>query len=404
MKRKIALAYSGGLDTSVAIKWLQEKYDSDVVTVTLNLGQPEDIRSIEDLSKQSGGIEHHTIDAKKEFIEKYVFPSIRANGLYEGKYPLGTALGRPLIAAKLVEIAEKVGCYAVAHGCTGKGNDQFRLDITVKALNPNLKVIAPVREWNLTRDQEVAYANSHGIAISPNKTTYSVDQNLWGRSIEAGKLEDPTVEPPEDVFEWVNPVSKTPDKPRYLELKFHEGIPVSIDKEEMSGVDLVSYLNQIAGSYGVGVIDHIEDRLVGLKSREVYEAPAAITITEAHKDLEKTVLTRHQLSFKTVAEQQWAWLVYSGLWVEPLRTDLEAFINSTQKRVNGNVKLMLHKGSLRVVGRSSPCSLYDSGLATYTASSTFDQKAATGFSDLWGLASRVAYRVGYNRNMEGKES
>lgn len=393
MKRKIALAYSGGLDTSVALKWIQEKYDSDVVTVTLDIGQLEDISEIERKSRQAGGIKHYTIDAKKEFIQDYIFPSIQANGLYEGKYPLGTALGRPLIAAKLVEVAKKEDCFAVAHGCTGKGNDQVRIDVTVQAMNPHLKVIAPVREWNLTRDQEAAYAEAHSIPISPKKTVYSIDQNLWGRAIEAGPLEDPAVEPQEDIFEWIKPLGETPNEPCYLELEFRNGVPVAVDGEEMSGVELVSYVNRVAGSHGVGVIDHIEDRLVGIKSREVYEAPAAITIIEAHRDLEKLVLTRHQIAFKAIVEQQWAWLVYSGLWVEPLRKDLEKFISSTQKKVGGKVKVKLFKGSVRVVSRSSPYSLYDTGLATYTKSSTFDQKAAAGFSDLWGLSSRVAYRA-----------
>ncbi len=394
---KIALAYSGGLDTSVALKWLQEKYDSEVVTVTLDIGQLEDFAEIEEKSRQSGGLKHYTIDGKKEFIEEYVFPSIRANGLYEGKYSLGTALARPLIAKKLVEIAEKEGCYAVAHGCTGKGNDQIRFDVTSLALNPDLKVIAPVREWNLTRDQEVEYAKKHKIPFSPKKSTYSIDQNLWGRSIEAGPLEDPFFEPPEEAFEWVKPVGETPDAPGYLELEFKNGVPVSADGREMAGIELVNYVNKVAGTHGVGVVDHIEDRLVGIKSREVYEAPAATTIIEAHRDLEKLVLTRNQLVFKGQVEQQWTWLVYSGLWIEPLRQDLEAFIDSTQTRVEGKVKLKLFKGSLRVVGRTSPYSLYNMGLATYTTSSTFDQKAAVGFSDLWGLSSRVAYRVGLEK-------
>lgn len=403
MKKKIALAYSGGLDTSVALKWLQEKYEADIVTVTLDIGQLENIRAVEEKAKQVGAVKHYTITAKTEFIEDYVYPSIKANGLYEGKYPLGTALARPLIAAKLVEVAEKEGCYAVAHGCTGKGNDQIRFDVTVKALNPQLKVIAPVREWNLTRDQETAYAKVHGIPVSPKKSLYSIDQNLWGRSIEAGPLEDPDAEPPEDAFQWCKPLDETPNEPRYLEIEFRGGVPAAVNGEEMRGVKLVSYVNRVAGSHGVGVIDHVEDRLVGIKSREVYEAPAAVTIIEAHKDLEKLVLTRHQLAFKTQVEQQWAWLVYSGLWVEPLRKDLETFINSTQTNVDGKVKVKLFKGGVRVVGRSSPHSLYDTGLATYKASSTFDQKDAVGFSNLWGLSSTVAYRVASTSDAQSED-
>ena len=404
MASKIVLAYSGGLDTSVALKWIQEKYRSEVVTVTLDLGQLENISEIEERSRQSGAIKHYTIDAEKEFIEGYIFPAIRANGLYQGKYPLGTALARPLIAAKLVEVAEKEGCYAVAHGCTGKGNDQVRLDVTIQALNPSLKIIAPVRDWNLSRDQEAAYAESKGIHLPPKTTAYSIDQNLWGRAIEAGPLEDPAAEPPEDIFEWIKPIQETPDEPAYLELEFHEGVPVSVDGEEMSGVELVAYVNRLAGSHGVGIVDHVEDRLVGIKTREVYEAPAAITIIEAHRDLEKIVLTRRQLEFKVGVEQQWAWLVYAGLWIEPLRKDLDALIDSAQRKVDGNVKVKLFKGNVRVVSRSSPHSLYDTGLATYTDSSTFDQKAAAGFSDLWGLSSRAAYKLDSDRVAEGEKS
>lgn len=394
MKRKVVLAYSGGLDTSVILKMIQEKYDSDVVTVTLDIGQLDDLKEINEKSRKAGSISHYTIDAKKEFVDDFIFPSIKANGLYEGKYPLGTALGRPLIAAKLVEVAKKEGCYAVAHGCTGKGNDQIRLDVTIKALDSSLKIIAPVRDFNLTRDQEVDYAKLHNISISQKKSMYSIDQNLWGRAIEAGPLEDPYAEPLDDVLEWCKPINDTPNEPKYLELTFLEGVPVAIDGKVMGGVELINYVNHVAGSHGVGVIDHIEDRLVGIKSREVYEAPAAVTIIEAHNDLEKLVLTRNQMEFKTLIEQKWAWLIYNGLWIDPLRKDLDCFIDSIQRKVEGKVKVKLFKGHVKVVGRSSPYSLYDAGLATYTSSSTFDQKAAIGFSDLWGLSSRVAHNIG----------
>ena len=400
MKGKVVLAYSGGLDTSVAVKWLQEKHNSEVVTVTLDIGQVENVGEIEEKSRQAGSVAHYNINAQKEFIDDYVFPSIKANGLYENKYPLGTALGRPLIAAKLVEVAEKEGCYAVAHGCTGKGNDQVRLDVTVQALNPNLKIIAPIREWNLTRDQEVEYAKSHGITISPKASKYSIDQNLWGRAIEGGPLEDPSKEALDDVLEWSKPLRDTPDEPEYLELQFRSGIPIAINGKKMEGVELVNLVNQIAGSHGIGIIDHLEDRLVGIKSREVYEAPAAAVIIEAHMDLEKLVLTRHQVGFKAIVEQQWAWLVYSGLWVDPLRYNLDKFIDSTQKKVEGKVKVKLFKGNARVVSRSSPYSLYDSELATYSASSSFNQKTAEGFTDLWGLSSRVAHNVNYKKAKE----
>ena len=392
MRKKIALAYSGGLDTSVALKWLQEKYDSDIVTVTLDIGQLENINEIEEKSRKTGGIKHYTINAEKEFVENYIFPSIKANGLYEGKYPLGTALARPLIAAKLVEIAEKEGCFAIAHGCTGKGNDQVRFDVTAKALNPKLKVIAPVREWNLSRDQEIEYAKSRNIEVSPRKTIFSIDQNLWGRSIESGPLEDLNVEPPEEAFEWCKSLNETPSEPGYIELEFKRGIPIAVNGKEMNGVDLISKVNLLAGAHGIGIIDHIEDRLVGIKSREVYEAPGAVTIIEAHRDLEKLVLTRNQINFKTIVEQQWTWLVYAGLWIEPLKIDLDKFLNSTQKYVTGKVRMKLFKGNLRVVGRSSPFSLYDKNLATYNSDSTFVQNDAIGFINLWGLPSIVGFK------------
>lgn len=385
------LAYSGGLDTSVAIKWLQEKYGVDVVTLTVDLGQGEDLASVARKAELLGVRRHYAIDARNEFVQDFVYPSIRANGLYEGKYPLSTALGRPLLARKLVEVAAKERAFAVAHGCTGKGNDQVRFDVTVKSLKPDLRVIAPVREWNLSRDQEILYAQEHQIPLKA-KSIYSVDQNLWGRSVESGPLERPEEEPPAEVFEWTRPVEETPAEAGYLEIRFEAGVPVAVNGSDLPPVELVSYVNQFAGNHGVGIIDHMEDRLVGIKSREVYECPAALCLIEAHRDLEKLVLTRHEVAFKVLVEQEWAWLVYSGLWVEPLREDLQAFIDKTQGRVEGIVRLKLYKGGFRVVGRSSPYSLYSLGLATYEAASTFDQKSATGFIELWGLPSRVARR------------
>ena len=390
---KVVLAYSGGLDTSVAIKWLEEKYDARVVTLTVDVGQHEDLKAIAEKAKMLGVERHYSIDAKAEFAYDYIYPSIKANGLYEGKYPLSTALARPLIASKLVEVAQKEKADAVAHGCTGKGNDQVRFDVTIKALAPQLKIIAPVREWNLSREEEIQYAKEHGVPVEEKKSVFSIDQNLWGRSIESGPLEQPDFEPPEDAFEWVKPLSKTPDEPAYVELGFKDGVPVSLDGSEMAPVELISYLNEKAGLHGVGVIDHIEDRLVGIKSREVYECPAAVCIIEAHKDLEKMVLTRHQLMFKELVDREWAWLVYSGLWVDPLRRNLEAFIDSTQKVVNGSVRLKLYKGGLRVVGRKAEKSLYDIKLATYDKTSVFKQRAAEGFIDLWGLPSTTAYQL-----------
>jgi argininosuccinate synthase len=374
----------------VCVRWLQEKYDADVVTVTLDLGQHDDLKEIEKRSKLIGAKRHYTIDAKEEFIEDYVFPSVMANALYEGKYPLSTALGRPLIGKKLVEVSEKEGADAVAHGCTGKGNDQVRIDVTVRALNPSLQVIAPVREWNMSRDEEISYAQKRGLPVKPSTSIFSVDQNIWGRSIESGPLENPNKEPPSNAFEWTVSPEDAPDEPGYLELYFQEGIPARVNGRSMEPLNLVSYVNEFAGSHGVGRIDHIEDRLVGIKSREVYECPAASVIIEAHQDLEKLVLTRHELAFKAQVEREWAWLVYSGLWLEPLRVALDRFISATQHRVTGSVKLKLFKGSAMVVGRSSDYSIYDVGLSTYGRGSTFDQKSAVGFIELWGLQSRVA--------------
>jgi argininosuccinate synthase len=392
-KERIVLAYSGGLDTSVMIKWLGEKFNYEVITVTVDLGQGEDFHFIEERAYKTGAIKHYSIDAKEEFANDYVSKSIKANGLYEDKYPLGTALGRPLIVYKMVDIAKRENAVAIAHGCTGKGNDQVRFDITAKALNPKLKIIAPVREWNLNREQEIEYAKSKGIFITSGAKKYSIDQNFWGRSIEGGPLEDPMNEPGEDVYEWVTPPIKAPDIPSYVEIYFEGGIPVSVDGKTMNLIEVTSFLNSLAGKNGVGLVDHIEDRLVGIKSREVYECPAAITITEAHKALEKMVLTRHEIEFKGHVDAQWARLVYFGLWTDPLREDLEGFIEATQKKVAGKVRLKLYKGSVSVVGLSSPYSLYDKSLSTYGIDSKFDQRDSQGFIEIWGLQSRVAFQV-----------
>ncbi len=393
MRDLVVLAYSGGLDTSVCVKWLQAKYNADVITVTLDLGQQDDLKEIGKRSFLLGARDHYEIDARNDFVAKYIHPAIKANGLYEGKYPLSTALGRPLIAEKLVEVAEKEGADAVAHGCTGKGNDQVRIDVTVRSLNPALKVIAPVREWNMTRDEEIVYAQDHGIPIKPSKSIYSVDQNVWGRSIESGPLEHPDLEPLADAFEWTTTPEDAPDTPGYLELEFLEGVPTKVNGRDLKPLELIQFVNQFAGSHGVGIIDHIEDRLVGIKSREVYECPAAVTIIEAHKDLEKLVLTRNELEFKSAIEREWAWLVYSGLWMEPLRAALDSFIETTQRRVKGKVRLKLYKGGMRVVGRSSENALYQLDLSTYNKESTFDQRNAVGFIELWGLQSRTAASV-----------
>ncbi len=403
-KEKVVLAYSGGLDTSIMIKWIQENYEADVITVTVDVGQGMDVETIEERALALGAFKHYTIDAKEEFVLNYVFPAIKANALYEEKYPLSSALSRPLIASKMVEVAEKEGATIVAHGCSGKGNDQIRFDITVKSLAPHLKVIAPVRDWQLTRDKEIEFAKERNLPIPLcGRNPYSIDQNLWGRSIECGVLENPDSEPPEDVFEWTLPPEKCPEKPEYITIDFEQGVPCALNNETMDPILLITKLNEIGGMHGIGRIDHIEDRVVGIKSREVYECPAATILLEAHKDLEKMVLTCHEITFKKYVDAQWAFLVYAGLWVDPLRSDLEAFINKTQERVCGRVKLKLYKGNLRVVGRSSKYSLYDLKLATYDVGTTFDQSLARGFIELWGLQSKTFHVLkGVLEAKEGK--
>jgi len=391
---KVVLAYSGGLDTSVIIKYLQQKYDAEVVTVTVDVGQRDDLKAIGDKANTLEVFKHYSIDAKEEFAEDYVFPSIKANGLYEEKYPISTALARPLIVSKLVEVAEKEEAQAVAHGCTGKGNDQVRFDVTIKSMAPGLKIIAPVREWDLHRDEEIKFAKENGIPI-PNDldSPYSIDQNLWGRSIECGILEYPEQEPPEEIFEWTVSPEKAPNKPEYVSIDFEKGIPYALNSEKMNPVELIDNLNEIAGRNGVGRIDHIEDRLVGIKSREVYECPAALVLLEAHKDLEKLVLTRHQLQFKKQIDTEWAFLVYTGLWMDPLKNNLDQFVESIHENVTGQVRIKVYKGSLMVVGRTSPMSLYDLNLATYNIETTFNQSCSEGFIELWGLPTRVSCQL-----------
>lgn len=391
MKEKIVLAYSGGLDTSVAVKWMQERRSAEVVTVTVDVGQQEDLKVIEENSKKIGAVRHYSIDARDEYVKDYVFRAVKANALYEEKYPLSSALSRPLIVNKLVDVARKEDATAVAHGSTGKGNDQVRFDVTIKSLAPDLKIVAPIREWNLSRDEEIKYAEKNGIPIPVNlDNPYSIDQNLWGRSIECGVLEDPGHEPPEEIFEWTVSPENAPSDAEFVSIGFDGGIPASIDGKKMSPLETVKMLNARAGRHGVGRIDHMEDRLVGIKSRECYECPAATVLLEAHRELEKTVLTRHELQFKRQVDTQWTFLAYAGLWMEPLREDLEEFIDKTQERVTGEVKLKLYKGSATVVSRSSPFSLYDANLATYNIETTFDQTWSPGFIEIWGLPTKAA--------------
>ena len=397
VRDKAVLAYSGGLDTSVCIRYLQTLYRYDVITVTVDCGQNDDYEEIEKKAEGIGAIKHIYIDAKEEFALNYVIPSIKANGLYQNKYPLATALARPLIATKVMEVANMEGAAAVAHGCTGKGNDQIRFDITMRSLNPRLKIVAPIRDMNLTRDIEIKFAEEQNIPITAIASKYSVDLNIWGRAIEGGNIEDAYLEPPEDAFQLVRFGNANAG---YLELEFKDGIPVAVDGKYMNINSLIEYVNKKVGSYGVGIVDHIEDRVIGIKSREVYEAPAAIAIIEAHKDLEKMVLTKHELRFKQLVDEQWSWIIYSGLWQDPLRTDLDRFIDATQTKVSGKVKLKMREGSLCAVGRESIYSLYKNDLATFSAGSNFDQGLAKGFVELWGLQSIIANAVAIERKFD----
>ena len=385
---KVVLAYSGGLDTSVCVKWLEEQ-GAIPYALYLDLGQGEPAEDVKAKALQIGAADAFVRDAKAEFVDEYVAPAIKANALYGGKYPLFTALARPLIAKKLVEAAREVGATHIAHGSTGKGNDQVRFDVTTASIAPDLTVVAPVRDWNMSRPEEMAYAEEHGIPVpTTRESPYSVDENLWGRSIEAGPLEDPDHEPTEDVFELTASPENAPDEPQYVEIGFEEGLPTTLDGEDLPLVDLISELGTIAGANGVGRIDMIEDRLVGIKSREIYESPAALTIIAAHRELETLTLTRDVLRFKTTIEQRYAELTYEGLWFTPLKTALDAFITQTQKTVTGTVRLKLYKGNATVVSRTAPNALYSKDLATYDPNSTFDEAAAAGFIALWGLSAR----------------
>ncbi len=393
---KTVLAYSGGLDTTTCIAWIKEKYGNEVITVTVDVGQQEDFKEIEERAYMAGSSKHYFVDAKDEFANDYIAMAIKANAMYEGKYPLSTSLARPLIAKKVVEIALRENADSVAHGSTGKGNDQVRFDVTIRALYPQVKVIAPVREWNMSRDEELKYLISKGIPYKPSRGEFSIDENLWGRSIESGRLEDPWVEPPEEAFAWTVSPEKAPDRPEYVEIYFENGIPVSLNGDRMNLVDLIKHLNIVGGRNGVGRVDHIEDRVVGIKSREVYEVPAATILIEAHRDIEKLTLPKSILRFKGLIEEQWSYMIYDGLWADPLREALEAFINETQKHVEGSVRLKLYKGGLRVVGRKSSRSLYKNELSTYASTSTFDQKQAIGFINLFALQTLVYREVNSN--------
>lgn len=387
--KKVVLAYSGGLDTSVAVKWLQEQ-GYEVVACCLDVGEGKDLAFVQQKALQVGAVQSYMIDAKEEFAEEFALTALQAHTMYEGKYPLVSALSRPLIAKKLVEVAEKENAVAVAHGCTGKGNDQVRFEVSIKALNPDLEVFAPVREWKWSRDEEIDYAQKHGIPIPINlDSPYSIDQNLWGRSNECGILEDPWAAPPEGAYDLTNPLEKTPDTPEIIEITFEKGKPTAIDGIQYSLSDLILHLNEVAGQHGVGRIDHVENRLVGIKSREVYECPGAVTLLKAHKELEDLTLVKEVAHFKPIVEQKMAELIYNGLWFSPLKEALDAFLQETQQNVTGVVRVKLFKGHAIVEGRKSPYSLYDENLATYTKADEFDHDAAVGFINLWGLPTKV---------------
>ncbi len=394
MPGKVVLAYSGGLDTSVAIKWLKENYDMEVVALTIDVGNEREFTAIKEKALKAGAVRAVVVDAKELFVRHFIFPALKADALYEGQYPLATALSRPLIGKLLVDVAREEKATAVAHGCTGKGNDQVRIEVSVNALAPDLKVIAPAREWGMTREETIKYAEKHGIPVPVTVASpYSIDENMWGRSIECGVLEDPWVEPPEDAFAWTKSAGETPDKPGYVEIDFEQGTPVAIDGKKVDSITLIQTLNKMAGSHGVGRIDHIENRLVGIKSREVYESPAALVLLQAHQALQAMTLSKEQLRFKQKVAMEYADLIYNGLWFTSFHENLAAYVQSSQRHVTGTVRLKLYKGSSSVVGRKSPYSLYSHGLATYDKGDVFDQSASAGFIHIWGLPIKTQAQI-----------
>ncbi len=394
---RVLLLYSGGLDTSVMLKWIQDEYDAEVVALTVNLGQPgEDYEVVKGKARQIGAVDAFVVDAREEFARDYLAPAIKANAIYGLGYPLFTSLGRPLIAKLAVEYARQSGCDTIAHGCTGKGNDQVRIEATIATLAPELKVIAPVRSWKMGRDEEVKYARENGIPVKggSEQAPYSIDDNLWGRSSEGRWIEDLTVAPQDDVFQLVTRPEEAPDESELVEIEFEHGLPTGLNGEPMRLVELIEELGRLGCKHGVGIVDHIEDRIVGLKVRDIYEVPAAAILLPAHAELERLVGTIHQNQFKTMLDQKWAYLVYAGLWWEPLRTDLDAYMDAANAQVTGKIGVKLFKGSAKVVTRESPYAVYDSQLASFSESGgIFKQEASPGFIELWSLQSRMAWQV-----------
>jgi argininosuccinate synthase len=394
---RVLLLYSGGLDTSVMLKWIQDEYGAEVVALTVNLGQPgEDYEVVKGKALRLGAIEARVLDARDEFAHEFVAPAIKANAVYGLGYPLFTALGRPLIAKLAVTVARETGCDTIAHGCTGKGNDQVRIETTIATLAPELKVIAPVRSWQMGREEEIAYARENGIPVKGGTETapYSLDDNLWGRSSEGKWIEDLAHAPEDDVFQLVTRPEEAPDEPELVTLDFERGLPVALNGEPMGLVELLERVGDIGARHGVGIVDHIEDRIVGLKVRDIYEVPAAAIVLTAHAELEKLVGTIHQNQFKPALDQKWAYLVYAGLWWEPLRGDLDAYMERVNEQVTGRIGLKLYKGSVRAVTRESPNAVYDAQLASFAQSGgLFSQTASPGFIELWSLQSRMAWRV-----------
>jgi len=389
MAKKIVLAYSGGLDTSIAVRWLKEEKGYDVVALTVDVGMDRDRETLQSRAMAAGAVGYEWADAQDTFIRHFVFPALAAGARYQG-YPLATALSRPLIARELVAVARAEGATAIAHGCTAKGNDQVRLDVSVGALAPDLEIVAPLREWEMDRESEIAYAAEHSIPVDVTKASpYSIDENLWGRSIECGVLEDPWEEPPVDVYAWTTSPADAPDTPAYVEIGFDKGAPITVDGKDVDPVSLVKQLNKLAGEHGVGRLDQVEDRLVGIKSREIYEAPAGVTLLTAHDALEALTLSKDQRRLKARIAQEYAELVYNGLWFSTHHKDMETYIRATQRNVTGTVRMRLHKGVATAVGRKSPKSLYDFSLATYDKGDEFDRTSAVGFIDIWGLPVRV---------------